>query len=248
MIAAAFKSSGEKLYYYKETNFAVRDDGGKVITPARYTEVNLWAVCDQNTGELLYDTADGEKVPRDFKAELTCKTDNKSDFQFVSGLSKGEEDTTFFWRGDKKEKKSPTRYAATREKFIASDLFAPYSLAAKVAELAELRPAELDFSGGKAKIKRSGELLALTFTVRQEYFERIGEKESLFRDSTRVEVELTYGRVQKLSVYRPAGGWLKEEEAYTNQIVYYGPKIDVPDFSSGEWKDIGPTNDLPDRI
>jgi hypothetical protein len=266
MTAAALKSSLEELYYYKETRFAVRDDAGKVVTPTRYTELNLLAATDID-GKHLYDTVGGgtvstkdengvpvtryapeRQVLRDYKIKLYRKVDNRSDIQFISGLSNGNTDTTFFWQWDEHDKATLIRYDAAREEFVSSALFAPFSLRAKVAELADLKPEEMDFSGKKAKLKRNGELVALSFAVKPEYFTRIGGKTSVLRDSTRVEVEFSYGRIQLISVFRASDSWLKEEEAYTIKIVYKGPSVDVPDYTSKDWKDIGATADLPGAI
>jgi hypothetical protein len=269
MIAAALKSSAEELYYYKETQYAVRNGEGKVVMPPRYTEVDLWAATDK-LGNRLYDTIGGDavdttdesgvpvtrftperKVLQDYKIKIYRKVNNRSDIEFISGLSKGGSQTadlTFFSQWDEKDKATRTLYNATRDEFAASSLFSQYSLSTKIAELAEIKPEEIDFSGSKAKLKRNGELFAMNFSIKPGYFERIGDKTSALRGSSHIEVECTYGRIQRLSIYKSASGWMKEEEVYTILIVYAGPKFDVPAFDSNDWKNIGITTELPSAV
>jgi len=144
-----------------------------------------------------------------------------------------------------------TKEPMTAKEYYNSDAFSQYSVAEKLKCLQDLTVADMDFTADGAEISKKGHVTQLQFKVSDDYLKRYEEKygePSVLANSKRVLIEIAYEKISQIVLYvdeQIAGSSMTvETEAYNFQIVYLGPKFNVPSYneinsSTGEpvWKD-----------
>ena len=132
-----------------------------------------------------------------------------------------------------------TRHLMTAQEYYQSDEFAPYLLSSRLAELAELTVDDMDFSISGAVAEQKVNVINLIFGVKEEYLARYEQKygeKSMFDGTKKVSVEIAYDRIAHVIVYTDEqvedSGLAVEVERYKFEVVYLGPKFDIPAYNS----------------
>ena len=136
-----------------------------------------------------------------------------------------------------------TRRPMTAQDYYQSDDFAPYLLSSRLAELTELTVDDMDFSISDAVAEQKINVINLIFGVKEEYLARYEKKhgqKSLFDGAKKVSIEIAYDRIAHVIVYTDEqvedSGLSVEVERYKFEVVYLGPKFDIPAYD-GKVKD-----------
>lgn len=231
------------IFYYKES----------VRTDSMIVNTNVNVHCDQDAAYNLH-------VDEDLMVDLYQETWSISsvtggtgtkigDFGFIVGpypdADSAEERLFYTERPSDGVSATAPEYTdvtlyddMTAEDFIASDFFRGYSLSSRLEELRNMPFEAFVFDeevNGDYGAYRQINLVKLTFGVTDEYIadyaERTGER-SMFEGCTYVEIELTFGRVSNIYVYRTenlGGGFFNlPQEMYSLYISYLGPNISFP--------------------
>jgi hypothetical protein len=243
---AAENSAKAGVYYYLKTEYANKAAG----KPQRTTEVNLWAKTDAETSEPILN-ADGAFI--DYRLSGKGAEKGRELWSWVCGQAADAKPMLFDadWRKDATpgllayealDKPNRTMRGQGLDDFLKSDAFAPYSLKAQVEELAALTADDMDFSVDKGESTNQGKLVTLVFAVRQGYLDAYKAahegKPSAFEGTARVEVMLTYDRVQSIALFVPSDVGIFKSPVQTVQcdIFYLHSTFDVPAPSSDDWK------------
>ena len=132
-----------------------------------------------------------------------------------------------------------TRHPMTAQEYYQSDEFAPYLLSSRLAELAELTVDDMDFSISGAVAEQKVNVINLIFGVKEEYLARYEQKygeKSMFDGAKKVSIEIAYDRIAHVIVYTDEqvedSGLAVEVERYKFEVVYLGPKFDIPAYNS----------------
>lgn len=127
--------------------------------------------------------------------------------------------------------------AMTVEEYLKHEDFEPYTLEAKLSEIASLTTADMDLTGDKCGIEKKGNVTTVNFTVTEEYLEnykRENGEPSVFEGCKRAEIEMAFERITHIIVYSDeaiAGTSLTiESEPYKLFIVYLGPRFSIPSY------------------
>ncbi len=233
------------LFYWKETDN--RDD------VSRYSQANVLSDIDSKTYTPLVDENGNYTTLR---IQVLQQENGNTVYQSVcgesSGVEEGDEVRSYLFEttADSTGETVQTKTPMTAAEYYESAQFQPYGLQSKLQVLAGLTADDMDFSGDGCEISKRGNVVQLQFLVRDSFLERYeaqyGEP-SLFEGAKRVLIEIAYEKISQIVVYVDetiAGSSMHvETEAYNFQLVYLGPKFDVPHYnetnSAGEavWKD-----------
>ncbi|MDR1408727.1 MAG: hypothetical protein LBJ12_00320 [Oscillospiraceae bacterium] len=255
---AVKKSKETEIYYYLKTEFADKTSGKL----QRTTEVNLWAVTEETSSTpVLKDGA-----YQNYKLSIKGTEKGAELWSWLCGDSSsadgGVSQSVLFYTDWRKERtpglasyeRNSKPYLVKREEhlsdFLKSEVYAPYSLSAQLTELSLLTADDMDFSVPSAKTTVLGELVKLVFGVRKEYLAKYkaehGGAPSIFEGSAHVEIDLTYGRVQKIALFVPSnvGVFKSPKETLRWEIFYLGSRFDIPKYdvadannAANDWKD-----------
>lgn len=229
---AVQNSLAADVYYWKETK-----QEGKASS---YSQVNVYA----GQGSDYEPLRDENGAYQEYKISVQdTSSQPKKAVYHTCGLSqgseKGDEAKNYLFTQTVSEDKivSCTKQAMTAQEYYQSEAFAPYLLSSRIAELKELTVDDMDFgiSGGLAEQKVN--LTSLIFQVKEEYLTRYeqahGEK-SLFDGAKKVSLEIAYDRISHMIVYTEEkldNNMSIEVERYKFEVVYLGPKFDVPIYN-----------------
>lgn len=243
----ALKNSlASDLFYWKETDNRTAD--------TIYKQVNVLSDIDEKEYVPLVDE-NGEYTT--LRIQVIEKKNDKETFQSICGHSSGinaqDEIKDYLFETVTAEDGTVTRTKEpmTAKEYYNSDAFSQYSVAEKLKCLQDLTVADMDFTADGAEISKKGHVTQLQFKVSDDYLKRYEEKygePSVLANSKRVLIEIAYEKISQIVLYvdeQIAGSSMTvETEAYNFQIVYLGPKFNVPSYneinsSTGEpvWKD-----------
>ena len=243
----ALKNSlASDLFYWKETDNRTAD--------TIYKQVNVLSDIDEKEYVPLVDE-NGEYTT--LRIQVIEKKNDKETFQSICGHSSGinaqDEIKDYLFETVTAEDGTVTRTKEpmTAKEYYNSDAFSQYSVAEKLKCLQDLTVADMDFTADGAEISKKGHVAQLQFKVSDDYLKRYEEKygePSVLANSKRVLIEIAYEKISQIVLYvdeQIAGSSMTvETEAYNFQIVYLGPKFNVPSYneinsSTGEpvWKD-----------
>lgn len=180
----------------------------------------------------------------DFKISLQqTSSQPKNAVQIYCGLSQGKEKKDkaqhYLFTQTSQEDRivSCVRQPMTAQEYYESEAFAPYLLASRIAELKELTVADMDFSvkGGQAeqKVNVTELIFQPTAAYLARYEQKYGKK-SLFDGAKKVSIEIAYDRIAHIIVYTDEkldNNLSVEIEQYKFEVVYLGPKFDVPVYN-----------------
>ena len=243
----ALKNSlASDLFYWKETDNRTAD--------TIYKQVNVLSDIDEKEYVPLVDE-NGEYTT--LRIQVIEKKNDKETFQSICGHSSGinaqDEIKDYLFETVTAEDGTVTRTKEpmTAKEYYNSDAFSQYSVAEKLKCLQDQTVADMDFTADGAEISKKGHVTQLQFKVSDDYLKRYEEKygePSVLANSKRVLIEIAYEKISQIVLYvdeQIAGSSMTvETEAYNFQIVYLGPKFNVPSYneinsSTGEpvWKD-----------
>ena len=239
-------SLASDLFYWKETDNRTTD--------TIYKQANVLSDIDQKEYVPLVDE-NGEYTT--LRIQVIEKKNDKEIYQSVCGHSSGinatDEVKDYLFETVTAEDGTAvkTKQPMTAKEYYNSDAFRQYSVAEKLKCLQDLTVADMDFNADGAEISKKGNVTQLQFKVSDDYLRRYEEKygePSVLANSKRVLIEMAYEKISQIIVYVDEAvsgtSFMVETEAYNFQIVYLGPKFDVPkynetDSATGEpvWKD-----------
>lgn len=134
--------------------------------------------------------------------------------------------------GNKKNYKKTE--GVTAKEYVLSDAFTPYTLATVLTELGGIQKEDLVFDGVKnAGVEKKGYVVTITCKMSADYLARYqaeNGKKSLL-DGKYVTFEVCYDRISSIIVYQQEEGggvFSLEYESYKLEIVYTGPKFNIP--------------------
>lgn len=227
----ALQATAEKdIFYWKETTV-----DGKNST---YRQVNLFAELDDN-GEAILDE-NGEYT--NYKLQIVEKVNQKQIKQIFCGLSPSSTGgaaqnvlytETYDENGDVQTQVEPMEVKA----YIHSAAFEPYLPTALLEELRGITAADMDFSISDGEAQTDVFVTNLIFVPTAEYrarYEQVHGEKSMFDGAKKVLIEIAYGRIAAVVVYVDevveGSSLTVESERYKLQIVYLGPKFDMPSY------------------
>lgn len=219
----------QDLYFLKETINST--------DLVKYTQVNVLASIDKQYN--IEKNEDG--TYKDLRIEAFEQIDGKETVRNICGPS-GENGTDYLFTtengGENKTKKqiSAIDYYNSKE-------FEKYRIESFIDELKYFTFNDMDFTIEKAEAETKGNVTSLIFAPKKEYvegYENETGKKSIFSDCERVSIEITYGKISHIITYKNEtveDSSLKVEvENYKLMIVYYGPKIYIPNANDKDWK------------
>lgn len=231
---AVQNSLNEEMYYIQETINRTDKTDKK--------DVNLRALLNNRSYDMLV-LPDG--TYDDYKVNITHTLQGAAYMDIVCGPSspKGKETVDYLFRTRYEDAgKTPvnSKTQMTTEDFIQTDEFKEnYALSSFINELAFLKESDIVKYNAVTKNRY---LVLLNFEVSNahvEAYESETGKTSLFRGSTRVEIELAYERLISVVCYAKytdtASSLSLEKEPYNLFISYYGAKFTVPDYDSKDY-------------
>lgn len=235
------KDDNAHIFYWKESLSTPR--AGSITNLVETTTVNVLCTIDKDYN--FVKDSDAEYDYNDLKVRITKTYDGKSVYELYCGYAqdgnsyhavRGALDSqTAFTKNDEY-----TFTSLTAEEYVLSDAFKPYTLASKLSELKSLKKEDIVIKGyDKGKVEKKGNVTTITCKMSDSYLEAYeqahGEKSVL--EGKYVTIEMAYDRVSSIVVYQndPNAGdkntqglLALEYESYKLEIVYTGPKFDVP--------------------
>lgn len=230
----ALKNSlASDLFYWKETDNRTAD--------TIYKQVNVLSDIDDKEYIPLVDE-NGEYTT--LRIQVIEKKNDKETYQSICGHSSGvnaqDEVKDYLFETVTAEDGTAikTKKPMNAKEYYNSDTFKQYSVAEKLKCLQELTVEDMDFTVDGAEISKKGNVTQLQFKVSDDYLRRYEEKygePSVLANSKRVLIEMAYEKISQIIVYvdeTVSGTSFKvETEAYNFQLVYLGPKFDVPKYN-----------------
>ena len=110
-------------------------------------------------------------------------------------------------------------------------------VSSRIAELKELTVADMDFSIKDGQAEQKVNVTELIFKPTDAYLARYEQKygkKSLFEGAKKVSIEIAYDRIAHIIVYAEEkldSNLSVEIEQYKFEVVYLGPKFDVPVYN-----------------
>lgn len=232
-------SLNEELYYWKET--------------VNQSDYSAWRTCN------IYAEMDKKfEVIRDENGEISnMKMDvydeynKKGVYKAICGKSEsasGGEAKSILFENDYDDLNNPVHYRKTEmlpREFIESDAFkSKYSLDALLSELDYLSVDDMNFDVDSKIMEHKGKVVKFSFKVNEDYLQKYHQKfgkDSIFEGSKYAVIEFAYDRVASFVVYseeKLGKNLTVDKEIYKLEIVYYGPRINIPSYDSGVWAEI----------
>lgn len=232
-------SLNEELYYWKET--------------VNQSDYSAWRTCN------IYAEMDKKfEVIRDENGEISnMKMDvydeynKKGVYKAICGKSEsasGGETKSILFENDYDDLNNPVHYRKTEmlpREFIESDTFkSKYSLDALLSELDYLSVDDMNFDVDSKIMEHKGKVVKFSFKVNEDYLQKYHQKfgkDSIFEGSKYAVIEFAYDRVASFVVYseeKLGKNLTVDKEIYKLEIVYYGPRINIPSYDSGVWAEI----------
>ncbi len=216
------------IFYWKET----------VVNGAEsaYRQVNVYAVKDDDGNPIVDETG----AYTDYKMQIIEKQNQKQTKQIFCGASADEngvkENILYTENFDADGKSTGVTISPMRtEVYFQSEAFRPYLPKTILRELEGLTAADMNFDIDDGEAHTDLYVTNLIFAPTEEYLTRYAEthtEKSLFDGAKKVLIEISYGRIASVIVYVDEaieGSSLSvENERYKFQIVYLGPKFDMP--------------------
>lgn len=230
----ALKNSlASDLFYWKETDNRTAD--------TIYKQVNVLSDIDDKEYIPLVDE-NGEYTT--LRIQVIEKKNDKETYQSICGHSSGvnaqDEVKDYLFETVTAEDGTAikTKKPMNAKEYYNSEAFKQYSVAEKLKCLQELTVEDMDFTVDGAEISKKGNVTQLQFKVSDDYLKRYEEKygePSVLANSKRILIEMAYEKISQIIVYvdeTVSGTSFKvETEAYNFQLVYLGPKFDVPKYN-----------------
>lgn len=230
----ALKNSlASDLFYWKETDNRTAD--------TIYKQVNVLSDIDDKEYVPLVDE-NGEYTT--LRIQVIEKKNDKEMYQTICGHSSGvnaqDEVKNYLFETVTAEDgtTTKTKKPMTAKEYYNSDAFKRYSIAEKLKCLQELTMEDMDFTVDGAEISKKGNVTQLQFKVSDDYLRRYEEKygePSVLANSKRILIEMAYEKISQIIVYVDeivsGTSFTVETEAYNFQLVYLGPKFDVPKYN-----------------
>lgn len=229
----AVKSTLEQDVYFLKETVNSKDF-------VKFTQVNVLASIDKKYN--IEKNEDG--TYKDLRIEAFEQIYGKETVRNICGPS-GENGENYLFTSIPQEKGDPQRSKKqiAAKDYYNSDEFDKYRIETFVDELNYFTFDDMDFSGEKAEAGTKGNVTTLIFSPKKDYIERYEKetgKKSIFEDCERVSLEITYGRISHIITYKSEAvedsKFKVEVENYKLMIVYYGPKISIPDYNHKDWK------------
>lgn len=232
-------SLNEELYYWKETVNATDFSSWRTCNVYAEMDKKFEIIRDEN-GEIS-----------NMKIDVYDEYNKKGVYKALCGKSQsaaGGDTTSFLFENEYDDLKNPVHYRKTAmlpQEFIESDTFkSKYSLDAVLDELKYLSVDDMDFETDNKIMEHKGKVVKFSFKVNEDYIQRYNRefgKDSIFEGSKYAAIEFAYDRVASIVVYseEKLGKNLSvDKEMYKLEIVYYGPRVDIPSYDSGVWADV----------
>uniref|UniRef100_UPI003FEF2D2E hypothetical protein n=1 Tax=Candidatus Fimivicinus sp. TaxID=3056640 RepID=UPI003FEF2D2E len=220
------------IYYWKETKLQGKH--------TEYCQVNVFA----GLGSDYEPLRDDNDAYSDYKISLQqTSSQPKKAVQIYCGLSQGkdkdDEAKAYLFTQSSEEDKivSCTKQPMTAQEYYHSEAFAPYLLSSRIAELRELTVDDMDFSIKDGQAEQKVNVTELSFKPTDAYLARYEQKygkKSLFDGAKKVSIEIAYDRIAHIIVYTDEkldSNMSVEIEQYKFEVVYFGPKFDVPVYN-----------------
>lgn len=230
--AAVRNSLDADIYDWKETKLQGKN--------TEYCQVNVFA----GQGSDYEPLRDDNGAYSDYKISLQqTSSQPKKAVQIYCGLSqgkdKGDEAKAYLFTQSSEEDKivSCTKQPMTAQEYYHSEAFAPYLLSSRIAELRELTVDDMDFSIKDGQAEQKVNVTELSFKPTDAYLARYEQKygkKSLFDGAKKVSIEIAYDRIAHIIVYTDEkldSNMSVEIEQYKFEVVYLGPKFDVPVYN-----------------
>lgn len=214
----AVKSTLEQDVYFLKETVNKKDS-------VKYTQVNVLASIDSRYE--IERNEDGSY--KDLRIEAFEKLNDKETVRNVCGVS-GEDNKNFLFTTVPQEKNDPvkSKKEISPKDYYNSEDFKKYRIETFVDELRYLKVSDMDFNVEKGEAGTKGNVTVLVFKPTEDYFARYEQetgKKSLFNGCKRVMLEISYGKISQIVVYREdrieGSSLTVEVEGYKLMLVYY---------------------------
>lgn len=232
-------SLNEELYYWKETVNATDHTSWRTC--------NVYAEMDKKF-EVIRDE-NGEYS--NMKVDVFEEHNKKSVYKALCGKSNsssGNDIRSFLFENDFDDMGNASNYRKTEmtpQNFVAgNDFKSKYSLDAILDEFEYLSVDDMIFDIDNSLMEHNGRVVKFSFAVKDDYAERYKAefgKTSVFEGAKYATIEFSYDRFASIVVYaeeKLGKNVAVDKEIYKLEVVYYGPKIDIPSYDSGVWAEI----------
>ncbi len=185
------------------------------------------------------------------KMDVYDEYNKKGVYKAICGKSEsasGGEAKSILFENDYDDLNNPVHYRKTEmlpREFIESDAFkSKYSLDALLSELDYLSVDDMNFDVDSKIMEHKGKVVKFSFKVNEDYLQKYHQKfgkDSIFEGSKYAVIEFAYDRVASFVVYseeKLGKNLTVDKEIYKLEIVYYGPRINIPSYDSGVWAEI----------
>lgn len=229
------------IFYWKESLSTPRSG---ITNLVETTTVNV--LCEIDNDYNFVKTNSGlEYDYKNLKARVNKSYDGKLVYEQYCGVAKNN-NSYLATRGDKNSTSALTtdnKYtfdSMVARDYVLSDLFKEYTLEEKLKELKSLKREHLlieEYQNGG--VEKKGNVVTITCKVSDEYaraYENANGRKSVL-EGKYLTIEISYDRVAAIIVYQNDPGadesntqgiLALEYESYKLEIVYTGPKFDVP--------------------
>lgn len=229
------------IFYWKESISTPRSG---ITNLVETTTVNV--LCEIDNDYNFVKTNSGlEYDYKNLKARVNKSYDGKLVYEQYCGVAKNN-NSYLATRGDKNSTSALTtenKYtfdSMVARDYVLSDLFKEYTLEEKLKELKSLKREDLlieEYQNGG--VEKKGNVVTITCKVSDEYarnYENANGRKSVL-EGKYLTIEISYDRVAAIIVYQNDPGadesntqgiLALEYESYKLEIVYTGPKFDVP--------------------
>lgn len=229
------------IFYWKESISTPRSG---ITNLVETTTVNV--LCEIDNDYNFVKTNSGlEYDYKNLKARVNKSYDGKLVYEQYCGVAKNN-NSYLATRGDKNGTSALTtenKYtfdSMVARDYVLSDLFKEYTLEEKLKELKSLKREDLlieEYQNGG--VEKKGNVVTITCKVSDEYaraYENANGRKSVL-EGKYLTIEISYDRVAAIIVYQNDPGadesntqgiLALEYESYKLEIVYTGPKFDVP--------------------
>jgi hypothetical protein len=243
ILQTALKNSVDAPVYFWQEWWSEEGSAEQKIAPRNgYRDFEMIADRDKNN-DLVFENG----APKNLVLKYYSSAGGTSREVYCGGSSgkNGLQQWLFTVDSDERNGVAKTKQPYSPYDYIKTDAFKEFDLDVLLTELIALKREDVDFSIKKAEATTKGHVTSLSFAVTEAFKQRFAEeypdRESIFKNSYRIFIEITFDRIAAIECYRtqndvPGLEFLKVDmEYYKLWVVYNGPNIVMPGYDDSSY-------------
>ena len=225
---AVENSMNAQVYYYKEVSLEKDKINNKM---------NVYAKQDKDGSYLVDDK--GNFIDYSIRYETSINSKNVVSMQAGKSNGSAGEKEFLFKKDFDIEGKNPkvTMQEYPTNQVLSTSYFSDKILSYKIRELSLLELKDMNFDVKNSKLEKKGYLRVLKFQLNDSFYKKVEETYNMpsVLKGDMLEIEIAYDRISAIIVYNNEK--LDEninflEEKYRLEIVYMGPKENIPSYDN----------------